>query len=58
MVINFITVADNGNEISLGTLLLNEKYKGLYDELSFVQDYIDDKDMDDIGEHNISNDYR
>lgn len=58
MVINFITVADNGNGISLGTLLLNEKYKGLYDELSFVQDYIDDKDMDDIGEHNISNDYR
>ena len=58
MVINFITVADNGNEISLGTLLLNEKYKGLYDELSFVQDYIDDKDMEDIGEHNISNDYR
>lgn len=58
MVINFITVADNGNEISLGTLLLNEKYKGLYDALSFVQDYINDKDMDDIGEHNISNDYR
>ena len=58
MVINFITVSDNGNEISLGTLLLNEKYNGLYDELSFVQDYIDDKDMDDIGEHNISNDYR